>query len=110
MIATALGMRGAEVVAVGTAEEALAQRGRFGIVVIDLLLGDVRGDALLAALRQAGLARLGLLMTGAEMPDALAPGGSPDAALRKPFELEELFEALADVLKRGASERRSAAG
>lgn len=110
MIATALGMRGAEVVAVGTAEEALAQRGRFGVVVIDLLLGDVRGDALLAALRQAGLARLGLLMTGAEMPDALASGGSPDAALRKPFELEELFEALADVLKRGASERRSAAG
>jgi hypothetical protein len=74
------------------------------------LLGDVRGDALLAALRHAGVARLGLLMTGAEMPESLAPGGTPDAALRKPFELEELFETLADVLKRGANERRSAAG
>jgi signal transduction histidine kinase len=110
MIATALGMRGAEVVAVGTAEAALAQRGRFGVVVIDLLLGDMRGDALLAALRQAGLARVGLLMTGAEIPESLAPGGTPDAALRKPFELEELFETLGDVLKRGARDRRSATG
>jgi signal transduction histidine kinase len=109
MVSTALSMRGAEVVAVGTAEEALAQRGRFGVVIIDLLLGEMRGDALLAALRQSGLARLGLLMTGAEIPDALAPGGTPEAALRKPFELEELFDTLADVLKR-AAERRSAAG
>ena len=109
MISTALSMRGAEVVAVGTAEEALAQRGRFGVVIIDLLLGEMRGDALLAALRQAGLARVGLLMTGADMPDELAPGGTPEAALRKPFELEELFDTLADTLKR-AAERRSAAG
>jgi two-component system, OmpR family, response regulator len=109
MVSTALSMRGAEVVAVGTAEEALAQRGRFGVVIIDLLLGEMRGDALLAALRQSGLARLGLLMTGAEIPDALAPGGTPEAALRKPFELEELFDTLADVLKR-AADRRSAVG
>jgi CheY-like chemotaxis protein len=109
MVSTALSMRGAEVVAVGTAEEALAQRGRFGVVIIDLLLGEMRGDALLAALRQSGLARVGLLMTGAEIPDELAPGGTPEAALRKPFELEELFDTLADVLKR-AAERRSAAG
>ena len=109
MISTALSMRGAEVVAVGTAEEALAQRGRFGVVIIDLLLGEMRGDALLAALRQAGLARVGLLMTGAEIPGELAPGGAPEGALRKPFELEELFDTLADVLKR-ASERRSAVG
>jgi signal transduction histidine kinase/CheY-like chemotaxis protein len=98
MIATALGMRGADVVAVSDASSALAQRGPFGVVLADLHLADVRGDVLLSALRSSGAARVGLLMSGGELPEPCAAGGEPDAVLRKPFELEELFEALARVL------------
>jgi signal transduction histidine kinase len=98
MIATALGMRGAEVVAVGSAEAALAQQGPFAVAIVDLLLPDMRGDALLARLRHAGITDLGLLVTGTEQPAHPAAGGTPNAVLRKPFELEELFEGLASVL------------
>jgi signal transduction histidine kinase len=101
MIATALGMRGAEVVAVGSAEAALAQQGPFAVAIVDLLLPDMRGDALLARLRHAGITDLGLLVTGTELPAHPAAGGTPSAVLRKPFELEELFEGLASVLGGG---------
>jgi signal transduction histidine kinase/CheY-like chemotaxis protein len=98
MIATALGMRGAEVVAVADARAALEQREPFGLVLLDLNLSDVRGDVLLSALRSSGVATLGLLMSGGEMPEHTAAGGEPDGVLRKPFELEELFETLATLL------------
>jgi len=111
MISTALGMRGADVVAVGNAEAALAQQGPFAVVIVDLLLPDMRGDALLARLRQAGIVQTGILVTGTELPAHPATDGAPDVLLRKPFELEELFEGLAFAL---SSERpaspRSAAG
>jgi signal transduction histidine kinase/ActR/RegA family two-component response regulator len=111
MIATALGMRGAEVVAVGSAEAALAQQGAFALAIVDLLLPDLRGDALLVRLRNAGVAEVGLLVTGTELPANLAAGGAPDVVLRKPFELEELFEALALALERARqADPSSAAG
>jgi signal transduction histidine kinase len=98
MVSTALGMRGAEVVAVSNAEAALAQTGPFHVALVDLLLPGMRGDALLAHLREAQLIDVGLLMTGTELPNNLAAGGAPDLLLRKPFELEELFESLAAAL------------
>jgi len=109
MISTALGMRGADVVAVSGAEAALAQQGPFAVAIVDLLLPDMRGDALLAKLRAAGLAELGILVTGTELPAQLAARGEPDVVLRKPFELEELFEALASVLSHAPTDRSSAA-
>jgi CheY-like chemotaxis protein len=110
MISTALGMRGADVVAVGSAEAALTQQGPFAVVIVDLLLPDMRGDALLARLRHAGIAEIGILVTGTELPAHPATDGTPDVLLRKPFELEELFEGLAAALsgERSAG-RRSAA-
>jgi len=105
MIATALGMRGAEVVAVERPEDALAQTGPFALAIVDLLLPGMRGDALLAKLRAAGLASTCVLMTGTELPAPLAPGGEPDVLLRKPFELEDLFAGLASALRQGQSER-----
>jgi CheY-like chemotaxis protein len=110
MISTALGMRGADVVAVGSAEAALMQQGPFAVVIVDLLLPDMRGDALLARLRHAGIAEIGILVTGTELPAHPATDGTPDVLLRKPFELEELFEGLAAALsgERSAG-RRSAA-
>ena len=98
LIATALQMRGATVTAVSTGEEALqAHGGPFTAVVVDLLLSDERGDALISALRQRGLAKTALLITGTELPGNLVPNGAPNAVLRKPFDLDALFEALANM-------------
>ena len=102
MISTALGMRGADVVAVGSAEAALAQQGPFAVAIVDLLLPDMRGDALLARIaRRRGSSPVGVLMTGTRA--ALEPGRGWAARrlLRKPFELEELFEGLASALAGG---------
>lgn len=110
MIATALGMRGADVVAVSRPSEALRQRGPFEIAIIDLLMPDMRGDALLAALRENGVVEKGMLVTGMELPLPLANGGEPDAVLRKPFELEDLFERLAETLAGDDQSRHSATG
>jgi signal transduction histidine kinase len=106
MISTALGMRGAEVVAVSNAEAALLQHGSFAVAIVDLLLPGMRGDALLARLRESHLIEVGILMTGTELPGNLAPGGHPDLLLRKPFELEELFEGLAAGLNRDRDAQR----
>jgi CheY-like chemotaxis protein/two-component sensor histidine kinase len=106
MIATALGMRGAEVVAVESPEAALAQRAPFAIAIIDLLLPGMRGDMVLARLREAGLVQRGMLMTGTELPTGLASAGQPEVLLRKPFELEELFEGVATALAAEPPARR----
>jgi signal transduction histidine kinase len=107
MIGTALQMRGAEVEVVASLTEALQLRGPFKLAVVDYLLGDQHGDVALAALRAAGLVNVGLLVTGTDVPRKLAAGGEPDAVLRKPFELEELFEHVAD-LTTPERQRRSA--
>jgi hypothetical protein len=80
-----------------------------------LNLSDVRGDVLLSALRSSGVATLGLLMSGGELPEHVASGGEPDGVLRKPFELEDLFEMLANLLSKssdanGQRDDQSAAG
>jgi two-component system, cell cycle sensor histidine kinase and response regulator CckA len=106
MIATALGMRGAEVVAVDSPDAALAQAAPFAIAIIDLLLPGMRGDAVLARLREARLVQRGMLMTGTELPSGIASGGQPEVLLRKPFELEELFEGVAAALAADPAQRR----
>ena len=50
MIAAALAMRGAEVVAVGSPEAALAERGPFALAIVDLRLPEASGDVLAARL------------------------------------------------------------
>lgn len=100
MVATALEMRGAEVVSVATLDEALQAPGPFNLVLVDLMLGDQRGDVALARLRASGLATRALLMTGTELPQQLAANGEPHAVLRKPFELPDLYECVAEVLGR----------
>jgi DNA-binding response OmpR family regulator len=102
MIGTALQMRGAEVELASNLEEALRARGPFHVAVIDYLLGDQRGDGVLAALREKGTIQHGLLVTGTEVPRKLSPGGEPEAMLRKPFELNDLFERVGELLNGGA--------
>ncbi len=108
MIAAALTMRGAEVIAVGSPEAALVEPGPFALAVLDLRLPEITGDALAARLRAAGIAQRVLLITGMEPPEHYAPGGEPDAVLRKPFELEDLFEHLTQLL--AGRSTQSAAG
>jgi signal transduction histidine kinase len=109
MIATALEMRGAEVCPAASLNEALKLQGPFRLAVIDFLLGDQRGDVALARLRAAGVVNRALLVTGTDVPRKLMVGGEPDAVLRKPFELDELFERVSELLEPNAS-RRSATG
>jgi signal transduction histidine kinase len=109
MIGTALQMRGAEVELAASLQEALQLRGPFRLAVVDYLLGEQRGDVALAGLRAANLAQVGLLVTGTDVPRKLAPGGEPQAILRKPFELNDLFEHVNELLKRTA-ERHSRVG
>jgi CheY-like chemotaxis protein len=109
MIGTALQMRGAEVVLAANLSEALAQTSPFKLALVDLKLGDERGDAALARLRAAGLVTTGMLVTGAELPRTLADGGEPDGVLRKPFELDDFYERIAEVLGETAALRSSTA-
>jgi signal transduction histidine kinase len=101
MIGTALQMRGAEVELAASLSEALQLRGPFKLAVIDFLLGEQRGDVALARLRAAGVVDSGLLVTGTDVPRKLVPGGEPDGVLRKPFELNELFERVAELIEPG---------
>jgi signal transduction histidine kinase/CheY-like chemotaxis protein len=110
MIGTALQMRGAEVELAANLHDALKLRGPFQVVIVDYLLGDQRGDAALAALRAAGLVHAGLLVTGTDVPRKLAGGGEPDAVLRKPFELDELFERVGQLLASARHKRPSRTG
>lgn len=109
MIATALEMRGAEVCPAASLNEALKMQGPFRLAVVDFLLGDQRGDVALARLRAAGVVERALLVTGTDVPRKLMVGGEPDAVLRKPFELDELFERVSELLQPNAS-RRTATG
>jgi signal transduction histidine kinase/CheY-like chemotaxis protein len=109
MIGTALRMRGAQVELAANLSEALALQGPFKLAIVDYLLGDQRGDVALARLRAAGLVESGLLVTGTEVPRKLVAGGEPDGILRKPFELNELFERVVELTKPGRV-RQSAVG
>jgi signal transduction histidine kinase/CheY-like chemotaxis protein len=109
MIATALEMRGAQVYPAANLNEALQMQGPFRLAVVDFLLGEQRGDMAIARLRAAGIADQALLVTGTDVPRKLLIGGEPDAVLRKPFELDELFERVAEVLQRDDG-RKSATG
>ncbi|MEZ4335348.1 MAG: hybrid sensor histidine kinase/response regulator [Sandaracinaceae bacterium] len=96
LVRTALELHGARVLAAGTRAEALAaDAGRsFDVAIVDLSLGEDRGDALLAELVRLGRARETILMTGSTEDDL---SFVPSALLRKPFELADLHRAIEDV-------------
>jgi len=97
MVVAALEMRGATVDVAFDLESALRATGPYDLVLVDLILGEERGDHVIAALRAAGAAQRALLMTGTELPRSIADGGRPDVVMRKPFELEDLFEHIAEL-------------
>jgi two-component system cell cycle sensor histidine kinase/response regulator CckA len=107
MVATAVGMRGAVVISAASGLEALEQEPPFELAIIDLLLPDMSGDELLARLRKRGIVKGAIIASGMALPEQFALGGEPDAVLRKPYELEDLFERISEVL--AATADRSAA-
>jgi CheY-like chemotaxis protein len=104
LLVTTLQLEGAQVVAAGSAEEALGHAGPFDLALIDMALEDLRGDELLAALRGAEMVVHTALVSGSEPGPTLAPGGRPDAWIRKPFEIEHLLETVRDLLGRSRVE------
>ncbi|HJL20127.1 MAG TPA: hybrid sensor histidine kinase/response regulator [Sandaracinaceae bacterium LLY-WYZ-13_1] len=97
MVRTALELQGAQVSTASGLEDALATEGSFDVALVDLGLGDGRGDALLARLRAADRIRHAVILTGSAEPE-LDAAGAPDAVLRKPFELEDLNRVLEALL------------
>jgi signal transduction histidine kinase/CheY-like chemotaxis protein len=108
MMFTALAMRGAEVVAAATPAEALAAEGHFDLALVDMRLGEQSGDVLLSELRTAGRIGVGLIVTGSETLPDLVDGGSPDGVLRKPFQLEDLYERVLGLLGKDEKQKRAA--
>jgi len=100
MLATALSLRGADVISVRSSREALELEGIFDIALIDMMLDDCRGDELLATLRQRGVVNAAMLVTGTVQKPRLVPGGEPDDWVRKPFELSQLVERIRRTLER----------
>jgi signal transduction histidine kinase/ActR/RegA family two-component response regulator len=99
LLATALRSRGADVTIAGSPEEARAAQGPFDLAILDVRMPEMRGDELLAELRALGIVQRGMLVSGAEQPKSFAPGGRPDAMLRKPFDLDDLFRELPEELR-----------
>jgi len=96
LLSTTLSLAGAKVETAGSGAEARETEGYFDLVLVDLGLGDMRGDQLLAELRAEGRVGAAALVSGATLPPTLA--ASPDTWLRKPFELDELLSAVETLL------------
>jgi signal transduction histidine kinase/ActR/RegA family two-component response regulator len=99
LMETALSLRGATVTIARNGAEALALTGPFDVAIVDLTLPDVRGDVLLAQLRERQVVRTAAIASGAEPPARVASRGAPDAWLRKPFELDDLASLVRVLLK-----------
>lgn len=93
MIEAVLELRGARVVAVDSVQSAKAQTERFDVAVVDVTLGDGSGTEVIAHLRANDLAERILLASGAaDIPQA--ESASADAWLRKPFDVQDLVDAV----------------
>lgn len=91
------------VTAVGTGAAALdvAARERFDVLMSDIVLQDVHGDTLTLALREKAPDLPVLLMSGYADDETLrrARSGGRARFLQKPFELDALAKALAELLE-----------
>lgn len=106
LVRTALELQGAEVHTAAGRVEALAYEMDFVLALVDLSLGDGRGDDLLEELRARGRVERAILVTGSPDLDP-TPAGAPDLVLRKPFELEELTRVIDAVLDAAAAEAKA---
>ena len=110
-LAELLGARGYAVRACATAAEALAElhRRRPAVLLLDLVMPGMDGEALLARMRDEGIADVPVILTTA-MPGDLGGMPLPVRVLRKPFTVEELQEAVAAVVAAVPGDREAGGG
>jgi two-component system OmpR family response regulator len=113
LVATVAKYEGWQAVTAGSGAEAIREAAVFGpdIVVLDLMLPDMDGFAVLDRLRAAGTAVPVVFLTArdgtADRVAGLTRGG--DDYLVKPFSVEELMARLRAVLRRSGRAWRSSA-
>ena len=98
---------GHEVQAVDSGEQALAMldQRKFDLVLTDFCMPGIRGDEMVARIRQRVPAQPIIMATAfaEEYKRAFPPSGDVDALLSKPFSLAELREAIDHALPRSDS-------
>lgn len=72
--------------------------GTYDIALVDLNLGDARGDDVIANLRQRNITQNAIMISG-EAAQAMSEAGTPNAWLQKPFESSEAIARIRDVLQ-----------
>ena len=102
VVRLALELEGWEVRVAHSAADALADRSRPDIVLLDMMLPDGLGTEVVAAMRRAGSRAVVVFVTGRaehEQRTAAYAAGA-DAYLTKPFSLEEVVDHLQVVVRR----------
>jgi DNA-binding response OmpR family regulator len=105
IVARRLVEHGHEVEAVGTGTAAVkaAMGGRFDVAILDWMVPDMDGIAVLHAWRGAGVAMPVIMVTGKGATDEKVTGlrAGADDYLAKPFEFEELLARIEALHRRG---------
>jgi CheY-like chemotaxis protein len=84
----------------GTIALALFEAGKFDLIITDYLMPEMKGDQLVTQIKRCQPAQR-IIMVTAFAEDFLAygkPTGGVDYVLNKPFSLEELRTAIAQVM------------
>jgi len=102
VVRLALELEGWEVATVHSAAEALADRSRPDIVLLDMMLPDGLGTDVVAAMRAAGSRAVVIFVTGRTEHEqrAAAYAAGADGYLTKPFSLEEVVDHLQVAVRR----------
>ena len=99
LIETSLALRGAVVTTVSNVRQASAIAGEFALAIVDLTLPDGSGEEVIAALRTRPNAPKCILVSGRESDTDRTREGRPDAAMRKPFVVDDLLDLARAVLQ-----------
>jgi two-component system, OmpR family, response regulator len=102
VVRLALELEGWEVTTVHSAADALADRSRPDLVLLDMMLPDGVGTDVVAAMRTAGSRAVVVFVTGRAEHDqrAAAYAAGADGYLTKPFSLEEVVDHLHGIVRR----------
>ncbi len=102
VVRLALELEGWEVKVVHSAADAIADRSRPDLVLLDMMLPDGRGTDVVAALRAAGSRAAVVFVTGRAEHEqrAAAYAAGADGYLTKPFSLEEVVDHLQVFVRR----------
>jgi len=92
------GYRVLEATSLGEARRVLSE-GHIAAVLLDMRIGNERGETLLGELRESGVPVI--VVTGSADVDVAKWAKDADAVLGKPFALDELLRAVHSVAKAG---------